>query len=150
MQFAERYRPGPDLEQRLVVEVASLAARHPAGFAVRLHVLGDFYSVDYVQLWARLIEDYPALHVFGFTARWDRHLDPIAAALCDLVLARSDRFCIRFSNAPVERWATSTIEHPYGAPVGSIVCPQETGRTKCCSTCALCWQTDKRICFLHH
>lgn len=48
---------------RLEWEVARRADDHPLGFAVRLHVLGDFYSVEYVELWRRLLERHPALHI---------------------------------------------------------------------------------------
>ena len=40
---------------------------HPNGFAVRLHNLGDFYSLQYVALWRRLLARHPALHVWGYT-----------------------------------------------------------------------------------
>jgi hypothetical protein len=63
MHFAERMRAGPDLEWRLVREVALLDVDHPGGFAVRLHNLGDFYSVRYVELWAELLERHPGLRV---------------------------------------------------------------------------------------
>ena len=32
------------------------AVKHVNGFAVRLHNLGDFYSVEYVELWRKLLE----------------------------------------------------------------------------------------------
>lgn len=51
--FARRFRPGAGLEWRLEREVAALELENPGGFAVRLHNLGDFYSVAYVELWAR-------------------------------------------------------------------------------------------------
>jgi hypothetical protein len=80
--------------------VALLDIDHLNGFAVRLHNLGDFYSVEYVGLWRRLLERHSALHVWGYTARWQIKDDPIAAALVSLVECQSDRFAIRFSNAP--------------------------------------------------
>ena len=76
-----RWQAGPDLEWRLAREVALLSIDRPKGFAIRLHDLGDFYSTDYVALWARLLELHPALHVWGYTARID---GPIAAALLAL------------------------------------------------------------------
>jgi hypothetical protein len=44
MQAAERIVAGPDMEAALWSELAALQAAHPAGYLVRLHVLGDFYS----------------------------------------------------------------------------------------------------------
>jgi hypothetical protein len=69
MQAAERIVAGPALEAALWDELAALQQMHPGGFLVRLHVLGDFYSVDYAQLWHEALEAYPALHIFGYTAR---------------------------------------------------------------------------------
>lgn len=47
MHLARRHRHGPELERLLSAELGHLAERHPDGFAVRLHILGDFYSVRY-------------------------------------------------------------------------------------------------------
>ena len=99
MHFAERIQAGADLEWRLEREVALLKTSHPIGFAVRLHNLGDFYSVEYVELWDRLLARHPALHIWGYSARHDKG-DAIAAALASLVEREWDRFAVRFSNAP--------------------------------------------------
>jgi hypothetical protein len=149
MNWAKRIVAGAALEERLGHELAVLASRHPAGFAVRLHVLGDFYSVGYVDLWRGFLERFAPLHVFGFTARWQSD-DPIAVRLVELALARWDRFAIRFSNAPVDECATVSIEHPLQKPTDAIICPQQLGLTQSCSTCALCWQSRRRIAFLRH
>ncbi len=150
MQQAQRIEHGTDLEVRLIEEVHALGKKHPGGFAVRLHVLGDFYSVRYVELWEMLLQQVPQLHAFGFSARWDAHNDPIAGALVRLVLKQWDRFAIRFSDAPVDECSTVSIEHPYQKPSDAIVCPQQTGKTPNCSSCALCWQSKKRIAFITH
>jgi hypothetical protein len=130
-------------------EVALLDIDHPNGFAVRLHNLGDFYSVAYVELWARLLERHPALHVWGYTARWTLN-DPIAAALMPLTQRHWNRFAVRFSNAPAETCSTITVEHPFQVPDGTILCPEQVGKTESCSTCALCWGSKRRIAFLQH
>ena len=151
MQYADRVAAGPDLEWRLAREVALLAAYHPHGFVVRLHILGDFYSVDYVALWRQLLERHPALHIFGYTARWQEG-DPTAAALMALVRDQWERFAIRFSNAPADsaRPATISIEHPLQCPTDAIVCPEQIGLTESCSTCALCWGSQRRVAFIQH
>lgn len=148
MHLAKRYRYGPALEAALVVEVAQLARKHPAGFAVRLHVLGDFYSAGYVRLWRRLLNEHPALHVFGFTARIDWS-DPIARELHNLV-AGEPRFQVRFSGSPIEPMSAVTVDRAEDAPAGTIMCPQQTGKTQCCGSCGLCWATELRIGFLRH
>lgn len=150
MQQAKRYEHGPMLEAEIEREVIGLRRKHPKGFAIRLHNLGDFYSVAYVELWGRLLDQHPQLHAFGFSARWDYKNDPTAKALIDLVNKQWKRFAIRFSNAPIEACATVSIEHPYQKPVDAIICPQQLGKTSSCSTCALCWQTTRRIAFIQH
>lgn len=150
MPFAERFLPGAALEQRIERELAILALKHRAGFAVRLHVLGDFYSVAYVGVWRAALAAHRNLHVFGFTARWRGASDPIAAALIDLVDAHWPRFAIRFSDAPAERFSTVTIEHPFQKPPDAIICPAQMGKTESCSQCCLCWHTDRRIAFIQH
>jgi hypothetical protein len=148
MNFADRVQADADLHWRLEREVQLLAAEHPDGFAVRLHVLGDFFSTEYVALWARLLEQHPELHVFGFSARHDKG-DPIAEALIELVERQWPRFAVRFSNAPFAP-ATITVEHPLQVPAGTVCCPEQTGRTESCSTCGICWSTKKRVAFLQH
>jgi len=149
MHLARRFEHGPELEAALREEVAVLSRQHPLGFVVRLHILGDFYSVEYVQLWAELLDRHDALRIYGYTARW-RWSDPIARELLRLAYAQWDRFAMRFSNAPVETASTITIEHLGQKPADAVVCPVQLGKSESCSTCALCWQTDKRIAFIRH
>ena len=149
MHWSDRVQAGPDLEWRLEREVALLDIDHPAGFAVRLHNLGDFYSVEYVELWAKLLERHPALHVWGYTARWHVN-DPIAAALIPVIERHWNRFAVRYSDAPAETCSTITVEHPYQVPADAILCPEQVGKSESCSTCALCWGSKRRIAFLQH
>ncbi len=116
---------------------------------MRLHILGDFYSVEYVDLWRRLVNRHHNMLVFGFTARWEPW-DPIAAALLHLVDEKWHRFAIRFSNAPVDECSTVSIEHPIQKPKDAIICPAQVGKTDSCGSCALCWQSRRRIAFLQH
>jgi hypothetical protein len=150
--WAERYIGGLELERRIEKEVADLARRHPNGFAIRLHILGDFYSVGYAHMWRSLIEQYPQLHIFGFTARWDASADPIAAALIKLAADRPNQFAMRFSNAPVGFGlaATVSIEHPHQKPPDAIICPAQMEQTASCSSCTLCWESRMRVAFIQH
>lgn len=149
MHLAKRVRHDAAFEARLEAELAILQSRHPGGFAVRLHVLGDFYSVEYVDLWRHFLLRYRSLFVFGFTARWQRS-DPIAVALLMLVTTQRERFAIRFSNAPVDEDSTVSIEHPVQKPADATICPAQTGKTESCGTCGLCWHSRRRIAFLQH
>lgn len=149
MHLADRWKAGEQLEEYLVHEVVALQKAHPLGFAVRLHVLGDFYSRDYVLTWQALMECCPALHVFGFTARIDPD-DEITKAIAGLRRAHPSRWFIRFSGAVMDTMAAEVVDLPHHASKGAIVCPQQTGKTLACATCSLCWATTKNIAFLRH
>jgi hypothetical protein len=150
MQYAKRIKHDADFEERLGHELAVLNYRYPNGFVVRLHVLGDFYSVEYVKLWQTFLNRYAALRVFGFSARWNMKDDPIADELVRLIYANQKRFCIRLSDAPIDEWSTVSIKRESEAPANTIICPQQTGKTSSCGSCALCWSSPKRIAFLQH
>ena len=148
MQEAERVQHGPELIASLEREIFALARRFPAGFLVRLHVLGDFYSAEYVSFWRRMLQSVPALHVFGFTAR-----DPTSSIGRALSLLIHDfgwaRWAMRFSGAPHAIHASRVIAAGERDADG-ILCPAQTGATDCCATCALCWQSERSIIFRRH
>jgi hypothetical protein len=146
MNWARRIQHGPEFQERLWHELADKQAAHPQGFLVRLHILGDFYSVEYAELWNEALEAYPALHIFGYTAR-DPKSD-IGLIVCEMLGVWPTRFHVRFSgwngpkNGSVVVNAKSETEH--------VVCPAQQHKTECCATCALCWQSGRTIAFLRH
>lgn len=150
MNWSERLVHGPDLEARLEGELAQLAGKHPDGFVVRLHVLGDFYSVEYVQLWLGWLIRFPMLRVYGYTA-WQPNTK-IGRLIANVSKRAWSRFAIRHSNGGMTERSTLTLyRKPEGSTVGdAIVCPAQTDATECCSTCALCWATTRNIAFLAH
>ena len=152
MHRARRHRHGSDLEARLQREIAILARENPRGFVVRLHILGDFYSVGYASLWIDMLDLHPELHVFGYTARSMEHDLPIAALIKAMNTAFPDRCVIRWSQATPRPGGAAVVASD--APIaGAFVCPAETGKTDCCGTCGLCWAEatkDKAVLFLRH
>lgn len=150
MPFAHRFRHGSALEAAICREVKGLAAKHPKGFAVRLHDLGDFYSIGYVNLWLDMIRLYPALHIFGYTARQDFETDQISRAISRAQKAWWPRFAIRWSDGEGLTRNTITIENASAKPPDAIICPAQTHPAIKCASCGLCWTTEKRIAFLHH
>ena len=149
MHLARRITHDDNIGGAIESDLTYLQNKHPAGFAVRLHVLGDFYSVAYVEMWETFLDKFPALFVFGFSARHDAK-DPIARALINLTIRRWERFSMRFSNAPADECSTISIEHHLQCPPDAIICPAQTGKTKNCGTCALCWNSRRRIAFIQH
>ena len=156
MHWARRWRAGPALEAGIAWDLALLSAAHPHGFLVRLHVLGDFYSADYVALWAAALERHAALHVFGFTHRDPS--DPIGAALLALRDAHWPRFAMRFSGrgGPRNAVVVDRIPEQPTLPSGAVVCAEQwealRGRVeaRCCATCAFCWTADAPVAFVEH
>lgn len=157
MPLSWRHRHGPELEAAINAELALLQQRHPNGFVVRLHILGDFYSPAYVRCWARWLNRYPALHVFGYTA-WVPST-PIGTAVARLSRARWSRFAIRLSSPvpgpgrAITVWEWPTDLSQLNSSEKVIVCPAELGKTKGCNSCGLCWSPaarDKTIAFIAH
>lgn len=150
MSFAARYRHGPELERAIENEVLYRARRNPDGLVIRLHILGDFYSVDYVGLWASLLRRTESLRVFGYTA-W-----PEDSAIGRSILRLPwPRFAIRFSSADrgPRRAVTLRSAAEAAGKKNLIVCPVETGRARSCGTCGLCWSPaakKKTIGFIVH
>lgn len=153
MQAAERIVHGGELIDALAVELAALQAAHPNGFLVRLHVLGDFWSAEYVEFWGRMLALHGALSVFGFTAHAPS--SPIGRTIAGVGLTFGwKRWAIRFSGAPHELHASRVIAAGESDDAdklgGAVLCPAQTGATDCCATCGLCWQSERSIAFRAH
>lgn len=157
MQMARRHRIGdPDVFfDRLGLEIADLIREH-GGILVRLHVLGDFPSVDYVAFWKDALDENEKLAVYGYTSRLPSRDGgcEIGDAIEALKDAYPDRFRIRWSSAkPRPDGASVVTSLPSPRPANVIPCPVQTEATACCATCALCWEAsarDKTILFLKH
>jgi hypothetical protein len=144
MHMARRIKHGRGFEERLWDELAAKQGEYPNGFLIRLHVLGDFYSADYVGLWAEAMEAYPALNVFGYTAR--NPADDIGSAIAELIAVHGLRFAMRFSGYDGPEHGSVVVD----APGQHLICPAQTSKTDCCATCALCWQSERTVAFLRH
>jgi len=141
-----RHKAGDALLVGLYCELSEYQERFPHGFVVRLHILGDFYSLQYVEFWRLCLDAFPALHVFGYTAR----ADEIGEGVRKLSTEKWDRFAIRSSGGGLEGVPAARTIDTAAERGDAIICPAQTGRTDCCATCALCWSTTKTIAFLKH
>lgn len=146
MPYAQRLRDDGWLTTFLAFEIEALAERHPAGFVVRLHVLGDFYSTEYVAFWRLMLTQNAPLRVFGFTAH---PMDSeIGGAVLALNFAFHDRFRVRFSGTDEDGLGSLVIDA--AADSQHVLCPAQTDATECCGTCGLCWTMNKTIEFVRH
>lgn len=152
MNWALRIEEDGDFLIHLTSELLRLNAKHPKGFVVRLHVLGDFFSTEYVAFWKLALETMPALHVYGYTAR---PLDSdIGAALWAIVRGNWTRFAMRWSNRG-SKFAASEVVADESEAKG-VICPAELDEKRSCGTCGLCWASKRGapaiplISFLRH
>ena len=151
---ARRWLPGPALEARIDREIAALCARHDQ-VLVRLHYLGDFYSADYVDLWAQLLTDHENLSAFGFTAH--HPATELGALINAWRVEFGYRFAIRHSNL-TGKWGSFTIDFPTARRrIGdAVVCPEQRDamsgghKLRHCGNCGLCWQADVPVAFVEH
>ena len=149
MPFAHRLEHGKELENRLFDEVGEKcrkAAEKGRKVLVRLHVLGDFYSTDYVLLWRTLMVLHDNLHVWGYTHHNAQTDSDIYKELFTNRVAFPERWFVRWSDTGMHFSANSEELGTTG-----IVCPEQTGQTQACTTCSLCWDApEKNIIFKTH
>jgi len=150
MPFAHRFIHGATLEKRIEADLTRLQQKHPNGFALRLHVLGDFYSIEYVQLWDEWLRRFPALHIWGYTARHPG-VDPIGDAI-ESVRTDPDigaRFRLRYSGG--SKFGLTPSADPADWNGEGFICPEQTGKTDTCGSCGIaCAMTEVTVRFLSH
>ena len=144
MPFANRINhQSPAFFGELEQEVKELASKHSNGFVVRLHVLGDFYSVGYVRFWERMLKQHEQLRLFGYT-----HRDSSSAIGTAISALNTAGAWIRWSDAGGPMSANT--DKTDGTEAEGIPCPEQTGKTESCMTCGLCWATPLPIRFMVH
>lgn len=154
MPFAHRISlPHEELISRIEKETEENAKKYRK-IVYRLHILGDFYSVDYVLFWSNLLAQYPNLYIWGYTA----NLPDSAIGQQIVRLNQSypiadgfSRVLIRFSHN-LEHSDGIYSAHTQENIPGSIVCPEQTGKVSSCGDCGLCMnpKVTKKIQFIKH
>lgn len=158
MQMARRHRIGdPEVfYDRLGFEIIELLDEHP-GLLIRLHVLGDFPSVDYVEFWSDVLREHEKVAAYGYTHRqatsWGG--DSIGDAIQEVKDAWPGRFRIRWSSEVSRADGARIIDFVPKRPKidEGLVCPAQTDATACCATCGLCWDRStemQTILFIKH
>lgn len=157
MPLARRHEAGSELVRGLTTELRALMKRYPKGIAVRLHILGDFYSAAYVRCWHLWMNALPKLRVWGYTAH--QPSGEIGQLIADANRLWPDRWRVRFSVEPggaLGRLEATTIWRKPGRHMKvseGLVCPAQTHQTAACATCGLCWapvMDETRIVFVGH
>jgi hypothetical protein len=151
MPWAKRldHRDTAKLEAAIEADIQRrLAQRGRRGILVRLHALGDFFSVDYVWFWRRMLTTYDRLAVYGYTARLPG--TPIGDAIGYLMRDFGPRFAMRYSDGGMASNCTVSVKAADLAPPDATVCPEQTGKTLACATCGLCWHSSRNVAFVEH
>jgi hypothetical protein len=132
---------------------------------LRIHVVGDFYSEEYIAKWRQVVRSNRQVKFFTYTRSWN--VPDLAAPLLELGQEKNLRMWLSFdATMPVppkpkglRRCYLSQNDEdlpPQGkadlifrdnqdtklkrAPDGTLVCPPENGATRLtCSKCKLCW-----------
>ena len=152
MPFATRYdHTHPDFYDRLEDNVSDLINKHlwqrDEPIAFRLHVLGDFFSVEYVDWWDKWLQDWEGIKIWGYT-----HHDPrsdIGLAIREMNML--DNCYIRFSDKiEMEQHLQANVIATSDSHHTGLICPEQRGIKTGCGDCAMCWTSNKAINFLQH
>lgn len=150
MPFAHRFdHTDPSFLPMLELQLDELSRKHPDGFVVRLHVLGDFYSGLYIAQWQLYLHKFENLRVFGYT-----HHKPdsqLGNMINNVNRIYPDRFRVRFSDddsTTFNAHVVKTIEEALARP--GIVCPEQSNFTDSCATCGYCWTSQDPVLFYEH
>ena len=150
MPFAHRFST-IGLLPKIEEEIQTLSKKHKEGIVIRLHVLGDFMTTDYVNFWERMLFDHPTLALFGYTGREEG--SEIGWSIWMLNTRYNERCTIRFSRnkAFSEGVQSSNLFAAEESFEGkSFDCPEQTGKLPSCASCGLCWITEKTVRFQTH
>lgn len=151
MPFAHRFdHTDPSFLPMLELQLDKLNRKHPTGFVVRLHVLGDFYNGLYIAQWQLWLHKFENLRVFGYT---HHKADSLLGNMINNVNnIYPDRFRVRFSDDWDQEFSAhvSKTENTVRLLGNGIVCPEQTGQTSSCTTCGYCWTSDHPVVFIEH
>jgi hypothetical protein len=136
------------LTSRLRAELTMLMRKPWPGILIRLHALGDFFSVEYVRFWEDMLRHHPRLAIYGYTAR--RFPDEIAFAVGCTKSEFGRRFAVRWSDGDYDKDCTASILTEADRPEGAFVCPEQTGKVDACGKCGACWTGDRNVAFILH
>ena len=122
---------------------------------IRLHILGDFFSVSYVMFWDEILNEFPNVAIYGYTANnINSKIDKsrkIASAISLVNTMHQSRFAIRFSNVLTNPFSANSFDVVKPQKGKSILCPVQEDKTPDCGACGLCWNAPKQqIIFITH
>lgn len=137
---------------------------------VRIHVAGDFYSVEYTMQWIQVVRACPEVTFFAYTRSWTVGLDPdgyatgdekLYRALCRLAFYKNMTLWLSHDASMPKEWTKhdascadregswgykiATIDRSWTPRTRKVIdCPEQTGKAASCSTCKLCYSPKLR------
>lgn len=150
MPKAKRLKHGLDLTEAIEAQLKKMdqKGKRKRLVVIRLHILGDFYSPEYVKFWEFMLVMYDWLRIFGYTA-WPAESDIGKEVLRVRAGPLGHRFMIRTSGYGYQL-AAFVRKKNEPIPEGAFQCPEQTKKTKECGTCGACWSTLKNVVFIQH
>lgn len=157
MPYATRWIHGPELLECLAEDLDTFSRRQRRGlvrwvkgFTVRLHVLGDFYSCEYVDFWKGMLAQHQGLRLYGYT-HWP-FWSEVGRAVETLAAEFPERVAIRRSDGQDPRDTlpfTVDLRKGEAVPQGVVQCPAQTHGIGC-AQCGLCLNRFTTIGFKEH
>ena len=118
------------------VDIIIKEIRQVKALAFRLHVVGDFYSIEYIEKWANIANRLPFVMFFGSTRSWR----------CDFLTVDIKRFRDLknvYMKASVDLTDTLTPEdcgwNVWSVEGEGMPCPHDEGKVENCAACKRCW-----------
>lgn len=108
--------------------------------AVRIHSSGDFFSVDYINFWIRVISNTPNVKYWAYTRSWDnRDLYNELLKLKELNNIQLFASWDSTMGDPPTGWRKSIVYEVFDHSLSTgIVCPEQSGKSPNCATCNYC------------
>ena len=144
MPFGHRFEANDALMVSIERDLDKLDAKGKP-YLVRLHILGDFFDLQYILFWRKQLKNRELLNIYGYTRNHPNK--PLGYALKLLRKQYGERFAIRFSNYPDDPMSAQS-EH---VSTDGIECPHQLGLSESCGDCTLCWtMLTKPVIFYDH
>jgi len=108
----------------------------------RIHVGGDFYSVDYIHAWRRICTAFPHVKFWTYTRSWVApELRVPMEALRDLVNVNCFASTDPTMPLPPGGWRVGFIEADDRAR--GTMCSEQTGLQESCLVCGYCFRKER-------
>lgn len=125
--------------------------------AVRIHSSGDFFSIEYIELWTEIAYTFKNVNFWAYTRSWENesmlpYLEKMRALRNVQLFASWDSTMTRL---PPEDWRRSFVCSDHLNPKFPwndrkyLVCPEQIGKVENCASCGFCMRSINRDIFFY-